>query len=53
MEGIWEGVANYGFPMIISIYLLMRVEKKLEELSGSITELCKAIQILREVRQNG
>ena len=30
---------DYGFSFIISIYLLIRMEKKIEELTKSITEL--------------
>ena len=47
MEAIWEHLANFGFPMVISIYLLVRIEKKLEELSLSINELCKAIELMK------
>ena len=30
---------DYGFSFIISIYLLIRMEKKIEELTKSINEL--------------
>jgi hypothetical protein len=35
--------ANYGFPMIVSIFLLVRIEGKLEQLTVSINELSKVI----------
>ena len=43
MEEIYTGIANLGFPIAISIYLLVRIEGKLNQLSESITELSKVI----------
>lgn len=43
MEQIMSYTSNYGFPMIISIYLLVRIEGKLEQLTVSINELAKVI----------
>ena len=43
MEEVFNAVANIGFPMAISVYLLMRVEGKIENLSISIYELSKVI----------
>lgn len=43
MEQIMSYASNYGFPMIISIYLLVRIEGKLEQLAVSINELTKVI----------
>ncbi|CAA7603164.1 Protein of unknown function YvrJ [Acididesulfobacillus acetoxydans] len=42
-------VGNFGFPIALSAYLLVRIERRLTELSTSITELAKAIAVL-EVR---
>jgi hypothetical protein len=39
VEEIWFQVGNYGFPMVLAIYLLMRVEKKLDALTMAITRL--------------
>lgn len=36
-------IANVGFPIAISIYLLIRIEGKLQMLSDSITELSKTL----------
>jgi hypothetical protein len=36
-------VSTVGFPIGISIYLLVRFEKKIEELSDSISNLTKVI----------
>ena len=43
MEQLLTYTANYGFPMVICLYLLVRIEGKLEQLSGSINDLSKVI----------
>ncbi len=43
MEEIYSGIANLGFPIALSIYLLVRIEGKLNQLSESIAELSKVI----------
>lgn len=43
MEDIINQIANFGFPIALSVYLLVRVESKLEKLTESINELSKAI----------
>lgn len=43
MEEIFANIANLGFPIVISIYLLVRIEGKLNQLTESIYELSKAI----------
>jgi hypothetical protein len=39
LENILASVGNYGFPMVVSIYLLIRIEKKLESLTDAINGL--------------
>ena len=46
MEELLKLVGNFGFPIVVSAYLLVRIEGKLNELSTSITELAKAIAVL-------
>ena len=36
-------IANVGFPIALSMYLLVRIEGKLQTLSDSINELSKNI----------
>jgi flagellar biogenesis protein FliO len=36
-------ISTVGFPIGISVYLLVRFEKKIEELNRSISELTAAI----------
>lgn len=43
MEEIFKLVANYGFPVVISVYLLIRMEAKMESLAESIRALTGAI----------
>ena len=44
MEELWMQVANYGFPMVISIFLLVRIETKLEALTQAINKLGKVME---------
>lgn len=44
VEDLLAQVANVGFPIAVSIYLLVRVEAKIEGLTNSIHELAKAIE---------
>lgn len=43
MEVFEALIANVGFPVAVSIYLLIRLESKLETLTNSINELSKNI----------
>ncbi|NLU10339.1 MAG: YvrJ family protein [Tepidanaerobacter acetatoxydans] len=44
MDELVAHVANVGFPIAVSIYLLVRVETKIESLTCSIYELAKVIE---------
>lgn len=43
MDSLLNQVANFGFPMVVAAYLLVRVEKKLDDLTAAITRLERAI----------
>lgn len=43
MDELISNIANLGFPIVISIFLLVRVESKLERLTISIEKLTNAI----------
>lgn len=43
MESFINLVSNMGFPIAVSMYLLIRIERKLEHLTNSINCLSKAI----------
>jgi len=47
MEDIYANVANLGFPIAVSVYLLVRIEGKLERLTESILELSRVINLER------
>lgn len=44
MDTIMNQIANFGFPIVLSIYLLVRVEGRLEKLTDSIYELSRTIE---------
>ena len=46
LEQIISGVANYGFPIAISWYLLSRMEAKIDTLSANIESLTHTIDTL-------
>lgn len=43
MEQLLGYAANYGFPMVMCMFLLIRIESKLEKLSASISDLSRVI----------
>lgn len=52
MEELLFQIGNFGFPIAVSAYLLIRIEKKLSDLSGNIQELTKAIDVLALKRES-
>jgi hypothetical protein len=38
MDELTPLVANLGFPIVVSLYLLIRMERKIEELTACIKE---------------
>ena len=50
MKDLLQVVANYGFPMGLSLYLLFRMESRLDRLTASIEQLSKAIEIKQTVQ---
>ncbi len=47
MEQLLTLVGNVGFPIVLSVYLLVRIEGKLEGLTQSIQELARAISAIQ------
>jgi len=43
MDNLWVQIGNYGFPMVIAFYLLIRVEKKLDDLTVAISDLTRIL----------
>lgn len=46
MEEILTQIGNVGFPIVVSIYLMVRFEKKIDILSKSIYQLDDSIEKL-------
>lgn len=46
MEEILSGIGNFGFPIVLSMYLLIRIEGKLDVLSETIAKLSSVIEKL-------
>lgn len=44
MDYLLQATANYGFPMVVSLYLLLRFEGKIDLLAATIQELIQAIK---------
>jgi len=46
MEELVPIVANLGFPIVVALYLLIRVENKIASLEKTMDEVLKAISKL-------
>lgn len=44
LNQVGEVITNFGFPIFLSVYLLVRTEKKLENLTLAINNLNITIQ---------
>lgn len=42
-EGVIQLIGNFGFPIVITMYLLHRVEKKIDSLENAIHALSKVL----------
>lgn len=49
MEEFLSSVSNLGFPILLSMFLLTRIETKLDKLSEAITELNKTILSMSDI----
>jgi len=47
MDEFINVISNIGFPMAISLYLLIRIEGKLENLTLSINDLSQTIKSMK------
>ncbi len=43
LEAVAPLVSSVGFPVVVALYFMIRMERKLDELSATISELMKAI----------
>ncbi|MEG0579088.1 MAG: YvrJ family protein [Niameybacter sp.] len=44
MDELLSQIGNFGFPIILSMYLLIRIESKMESLSNTIAHLSKVLE---------
>ena len=47
MQEIVALIANVGFPIAITLYVLMRLETKLEKLNDNIVQLTNVIEVMK------
>ena len=43
-ERLLSAAADYGFPMLVSSYLLVRMEGRIEKLSANIENITRVLQ---------
>ena len=43
LDQMLTAAANYGFPLLVSCYLLVRMENKIDQLSANIDALTRVI----------
>ncbi|MBT3123391.1 MULTISPECIES: YvrJ family protein [Bacillus] len=43
-EGVIAAVGNFGFPLVLAVYLLIRFEKRIENLTEAINHLKEVIK---------
>ena len=44
LDRLLSAAADYGFPMLVSSYLLVRMEGRIEKLSANIDTLTRVLQ---------
>ncbi|NLJ40366.1 MAG: YvrJ family protein [Clostridiales bacterium] len=47
MEQVLGLIANLGFPIAVSVYLLVRIENRMESLTQSIHQLAEAVALFK------
>lgn len=44
MDYLLQSIANYGFSMVVAVFLLVRMDKRLADLDNGIRDLTEAIR---------
>jgi hypothetical protein len=39
VDDLWKNIGQYGFPIVVSCYLLFRLERTMRELRDAVREL--------------
>jgi hypothetical protein len=47
VEQLFGMIANMGFPIVVSVYLLVRIENRMENLAQSIQSLAQVISEMK------
>jgi hypothetical protein len=47
VEQLFGMIANMGFPIVVSVYLLVRIENRMENLAQSIQSLAQVISDMK------
>jgi hypothetical protein len=51
MEEIMTLITSYGFPMVITVYLLIRMEPLIRGLQKSVDTLTMVVSLQRNIRE--
>lgn len=51
MEEMARLTATYGFPMVVAFYLLVRLEKRLTELTNAINQMCHCVERMEVMKK--
>ncbi len=51
MEEMARLTATYGFPMVVAFYLLVRLEKRLTELTNAINQMCSCVERMEVMKK--
>ena len=51
MEEMARLTATYGFPMVVAFYLLVRLEKRLTELTSAINQMCNCVERMEVMKK--
>ena len=52
LDQMLTAAANYGFPMLISCYLLVRMENKIDQLSANLDALTRVIAAAKSTQKS-
>ena len=50
MEQIFSMIESLGFPIVLSMYLLLRFEKKIDSLNATIMQLSESIKEIKKIK---
>jgi hypothetical protein len=48
MEELFKAIANWGFPMVVAVYLLVRMENRMKDLENAINNLAIVINEMKK-----